>query len=183
MSKQISTHRVRQISELAVQLVLDSNISKAPVNVGLIVKKAGISLEETDLGEDMSGLLFVHLDKAVIAYSSRQGIQRKRFTIAHELGHYMLHKELNSDTVFVDKDFIVKYRSNKLYSDVEMRQEQEANAFAAALLMPKDFIFEELNKESLQSLQESELIERLATIFEVSVPAMTFRLTNLNLLF
>ncbi len=183
MSKQISNSRVKQITDIAFQLVSDANILKAPININLIVKSSGITLEETDLGEDMSGLLLIHDNSAVIAYSSRQGSQRKRFTIAHELGHYMLHRELNADTVFLDKDFIVKYRSNKLYSEVEIRQEQEANAFAAALLMPKEFIFDELNKESLKSLHESELIERLASIFEVSVPAMTFRLTNLNLLF
>lgn len=184
MAKSISHLKYKQIADLSYQMVVNAGMLQAPVNVQRIVELCGVTLEEADLGDEISGLLVSHGDNARIAFSSNQGEQRKRFTIAHELGHFLLHKESDgSDTVFVDKDFIVKYRSNKLYSESELRQEQEANAFAASLLMPKEFIFDELNKERNKSLGESELINELASVFEVSIPAMTFRLSNLNILY
>lgn len=183
MSRPISNYKFKQVTDITFQMVVAANILKAPVDVDVIARSCGVSIEKTDLGDDVSGLLVIHGDRAVIAYSTNQGEQRKRFTIAHELGHFILHKDSEGDTVFVDKDFIVKYRSNKLYSEVELRQEQEANAFAASLLMPKEFIFDELNSERLRNLSESELIPELAKVFNVSVPAMTYRLSNLNVLY
>lgn len=183
MSKAISNLKFKKVTDAAVQLLINSKVTRAPVDVVKIAKLSGVIVEQTDLGDEVSGLLVIHSGQGVIAYSPDQGDQRKRFTIAHELGHYILHNQDSADAVFVDKDFIVKYRSQKAYSEIEVRQEQEANAFAASLLMPKDLIFEELKKERLQSMSESELIEELARIFDVSIPAMTFRLSNLNILY
>lgn len=183
MARLLSSLKLRQIADLTYEMVMNAKILEAPVDVDLIVKYCGVTLEETDLGMDVSGLLVANGDTAVIAYHPDQSEKRKRFTIAHELGHFALHRDAKNETVFVDKDFIVKYRSNKSYSDVEIKQEQEANSFAAALLMPKEFIFHELNKQSMRDLSESNLIDALAAKFNVSVPAMTYRLTNLNILY
>ncbi|WP_316753656.1 ImmA/IrrE family metallo-endopeptidase [Pedobacter gandavensis] len=183
MSRAISNQRLRQISDITYNMVLSSLPISRKVNVENIAKLNGVQVQPTDLGEDVSGILVVQEDNAVIAYNPSQLSQRTRFTIAHELGHYILHLDNSKDTVFIDKDFIVKYRSNKVYSEVELRQEQEANAFAASLLMPKEFIFEELDQLNAENLTETQLIERLAEAFDVSIPAMTFRLTNLNILY
>jgi Zn-dependent peptidase ImmA (M78 family) len=183
MARLISSLKLRQIADLTLQMVTNAKIMNAPVDVDLIAKYCGVAIEETDLGTDVSGLLVVQGDTAVIAYNPDQSDKRRRFTIAHELGHFALHRDSKNETIFVDKDFIVKYRSNKSYSEVEIRQEQEANAFAAALLMPKEFIFNELSNDTMRNLSESQLIEELAAKFNVSVPAMTFRLTNLNILY
>lgn len=69
------------------------------------------------------------------------------------------------------------------YDPIEVQQENEANAFAAALLMPKHLIEKELFKEEYLNLKEVDVINRLAETFKVSNTAMTFRMTNLNLLF
>jgi Zn-dependent peptidase ImmA (M78 family) len=167
MSRPISNYKFKQVTDITFQMVVAANILKAPVNVDAIAKSCGVAIEKTDLGDEVSGLLVSQGDQAVIAYSPHQGEQRRRFTIAHELGHFILHKDSEGDTVFVDKDFIVKYRSNKIYSEIELKQEQEANAFAASLLMPKEFIFDELNSERLRNMSESDLIPELAKIFDV----------------
>ena len=88
-----------------------------------------------------------------------------------------------NNNLFVDKDFLVKYRGNNSYTHKELIQEQQANAFSAALLMPEEFVLDELKKQSTLKLSEIELIETLAKLFDVSVPAMTYRLNNLNLNF
>jgi len=183
MSRNVSGLKLRQVSDLAFQLVTSAGIMHAPVDVDLIAKCCQVKIEKTDLGDDVTGLLVAHGNLATIAYNPNQNEQRRRFTIAHELGHFVLHRNAESDTVFVDKDFIVKYRSNKTYSELELRQEQEANAFAAALLMPKEFILDQITSPKLRNLSEQDVIPKLATIFNVSIPAMTFRLTNLNLLY
>lgn len=183
MSKVISNLKFKRVVEVASAILERAGVTDVPVDLNPILKIAGVRAEAADLGQDVSGLLAIHDGNGFIAYSEDQSNQRQRFTIAHELGHFLLHKADGGDTVFLDKDFIVKYRSNKVYSETELRQEQEANTFAASLLMPKEFIFRELNKEDIRNLSESELIEKLALIFEVSVPAMTFRLSNLSILY
>ena len=64
-----------------------------------------------------------------------------RFTIAHELAHYILHTK--ETKLFVDKQ--VLYRDGKS-STGEILQEREANAFAASLIMPGKLITEEVEK-------------------------------------
>lgn len=183
MAKVASNLKLKRVTEVASELLNHVGIMKAPIDLERVLTAAGIKAEAADLGEDVSGLLAIHRGKGIIAYSEGQSRQRQRFTIAHELGHFMLHSAGGEDMVFLDKDFIVKYRSNKAYTETEMRQEQEANTFAASLLMPKDLIFNELSKPEIQKLAENDLIETLAQLFEVSVPAMTFRLSNLNILY
>jgi Zn-dependent peptidase ImmA (M78 family) len=183
MAKFASNLRLKRVAETASELLRLAEVKKAPTDLDKVLITAGIRAESADLGEDISGLLSIQKGKGMIAYNKDQLEVRQRFTIAHELGHFLLHKSEGEDTIFVDKDFIVKYRSNKAYTETEMRQEQEANAFAASLLMPRELIFNELAKPERQNLSENDLIERLALEFKVSVPAMTFRLSNLNILY
>jgi Zn-dependent peptidase ImmA (M78 family) len=181
MSRAISNQKFRYISELTAEMIGKMNINKPCIPIEKIAKSLGVQISEIDLGADISGMLVINDKDAVIAINPMQSPERKRFTIAHELGHFVLHKE-NNNSVFVDRDFIVKYRSNKPYSELEVRQEQEANAFAAAILMPQELVMTELARNDLQAQSESELIDTLSNLFNVSVPAMTYRLVNLNVL-
>ena len=83
-----------------------------------------------------------------------------------------------SQETYVDARFIVAARGDRasegVYSD-----EIEANAFAAELLMPENWLRSSL-KEPLDEFDDDE-IKRLAKDYKVSAQAMTFRLTNLNL--
>lgn len=163
----------------AHRVIRERGIRSAPIPVIDIAKAEGLDVIGYDLGEDVSGTLVIENGKGFIGYNPSHSKKRQRFTIAHELGHYLLHYTENH--LFVDKDFLVKYRRQTSYTNKELFQEQEANAFSAALLMPKDFILKELKSKSTIELGEIELIETLAKVFDVSVPAMTFRLNNLNL--
>ena len=93
-----------------------------------------------------------------------------------------MHNLQRENKLFVDKDFIVKYTSGNNYTQSELKQEQEANAFAAALLMPKDFVMSEIRQEKYYQIPEHKLIEKMAKTFDVSVLAMTFRLFDLQVL-
>ena len=97
--------------------------------------------------------------------------------ILHELGHFLLHK--NSQNLFVEKKVFFRDEESSLG---EEKREKEANAFAAALLMPSSFlkteIDEAVNKKSLES--DEDLVHYLSKKFDVSEIAMTYRLVNLN---
>ena len=171
----------RKIERRAMQLIADNRVTIPPVQVDEIAKNLGLGLLAYDLGDGVSGALVVENGKGFIGYNPIHPRVRQRFTISHEIAHFYLHNTNRQDKLFVDKDFIVKYRSANNYTIEELKQEQEANAFAAALLMPKDFVMLEIKKEKYHSLPEHKLIERLAKVFDVSVPAMTFRLSDLQI--
>lgn len=171
-------------SEEQANLILSNfKIKQAPTPVEEIAHKLNINVIEYNLGDSASGVLFINKEMATIGYNPQDPIARRRFTIAHELGHYIMHRDFNN--LFVDKDFMIKKfrNSNSSYTAKEYRQEQEANAFAAALLMPKHLIEVEMVKEDIYDLNEMELITQLAKKFQVSIAAISFRLANLNIYF
>ena len=180
----LSLNELVAIESKAFELVKQNHISLPEVNVDKIATSLGLQIIPYDLNE-ISGALIIENNKGFIGFNPSHSTVRKRFTIAHEVGHFHLHCHSGKDAkrkdqLFVDKDFIVKYRNANSYTYAELKQEQEANAFAAALLMPREFIQKELNKPSNKIIGENELIEHLANRFKVSIPAMTFRLDNLS---
>jgi Zn-dependent peptidase ImmA (M78 family) len=173
-----------KIEALVEQALEEANILNAPIPVETIARNCGAVVIPYELGEEVSGVLVVNDSKGVIGYNRSHPKVRQRFTIAHELGHLILHvNKSRKKELFVDKDFIVKLRSNKKYSPTEVRNEREANVFAAAILMPKKLILQELRKEKYAQLTENRLIEELAKIFDVSIQAMTYRFADLNYYF
>ena|ERR1700733_2600471 len=171
----------RKIETLANELIAKSEISEPPVPVDRIVEGYNITIREFDFEEGISGVLVITEDGATIGVNPGDTKTRMRFALAHELGHFLLHKETNE--VFIDKDFIVKWRnveSNGNYTVEEVNQEMEANAFAAALLMPKNLIEREMAKKEMVEMGENALLIELANRFDVSLPAIAFRITNIN---
>ncbi|MDX1752011.1 MAG: ImmA/IrrE family metallo-endopeptidase [Salinimicrobium sediminis] len=172
------------IEKKAIEVLENFDGKKAPINVEKIARMMGLEVIEDDLGENVSGVLFIRDGKGIIGYNPEENINatRKRFTIAHELGHYVMHR-LEND-VFVDnKQFRVEFNRDKRSSTGEVKHEREANAFAAALLMPKHLLQKEIEKMSFDLINEIEedIIEALANKFKVSKQAMTYRMLNLRL--
>ena len=111
---------------------------------------------------------------AVIGINSCHSPQRQRFTIAHEIGHLLLHADEN---LHVDKNFPIGLRS-KRPSNLVDEKEIEANQFAAALLMPADLIAEDVRP--LIGMDVLVAIHKLATKYGVSEQAMSVRLSALR---
>ncbi|MHA4808400.1 ImmA/IrrE family metallo-endopeptidase [Flavitalea flava] len=169
----------QKCEDTAQQMISDFKIIEPAVDIFGIVKGMSIELLEYNLGDDTSGVLVIQNGKGIIGFNPKEAQVRRRFTVAHELGHFLLHRTTND--LFVDNFFLMKFRKNNAYTEEDYRHEQEANAFAAALLMPETFLEEEMKKMEYQRLSEADFIGRLARKFEVSIPAMTYRLTNLNI--
>lgn len=99
---------------------------------------------------------------------------RRRFTIAHELGHLLLHKD---EKLHIDERFPIGFRDG-VSSLAEDDNEIEANQFASELLMPLEFLAKDLKDLSLD-MESEEAIAELANRYQVSLQAMTIRLSRL----
>jgi Zn-dependent peptidase ImmA (M78 family) len=169
----------REIEEKVSGLLHKHEIGEAPVRVDLIAKGEGIAILESAFDGDVSGALLRSSGLTGIAVNSRQHPNRKRFTIAHELAHYLLDHTTEDH---IDWQFSILRRDSKS-SDASDAKEIEANAFAANLLMPREFLKEDLrqyaNFRGEVELDQATRLE-LARKYSVSVEAMTYRLTNLG---
>ena len=167
---------IKRIESLATSILSELNITSAPVDIKGIAKHKGITIKPYDLGETVSGMLLIKEGDGIISYNPSESMVRQRFTIAHELGHFLLHKK--TQDVFVDKLFQVHFR-NENSATGQDNQELEANAFAAAILMPKDLLQTEIQSHHFD-LGDETAMKELAKLFSVSLQAMTFRMVNLG---
>ncbi len=112
---------------------------------------------------------------------------RQRFTLAHELGHLVLHSfdDLHYDRKEYGSGFgRVRMRDSES-STGENRDEVEANFFAAELLMPGDLLYQELKSRETHDFLESDFdaaVKLLAKQFKVSPQALTVRLVQIGIL-
>lgn len=164
------------IEEKAERLLIDANCFSAPIDVRKCAEHLSIELQDLDLDHDVSGFIIIKKDSSTIGYNKANPAKRIRFTLAHELGHFMLHSD--DVPLFIDKT--ERFNRDGNSSTGEIMREREANAFAAALLMPEKLVREQV--ETLKTADDNNYIKELASKFGVSNQAMTIRLTNLGLL-
>lgn len=150
-----------------------------PIKIESIVKDLNIDLVKYTFDDDISGVLVLSGSQPTIGINHNHSEVRKRFTIAHELGHYILHRD-KGNVMFMDK---VLYRKNsEEYNVKDERLEKEANYFAANLLMPEAAVRKWFAKSEQTDFYEDSNIKNLAEKFKVSSSAMTYRLINLGLI-
>lgn len=168
------------MEDRAAEILKKLKIDKAPVPVERIAKHLGATLqfEPFDGKDDVSGMLFRDAERTVIGINSKHVRTRQRFSIAHELGHLQLHK----GKMYVDARVNFRDAVSGLAIDQE---EIEANAFAAALLMPQTLVLNEIRKaiKKRESHDVPVIVDELARAFDVSKQAMEIRLKNLGLIF
>ncbi len=155
----------KSIEETVETLINDYNLTP-PINLESICKNLNIKIKEVDFDDGLSGML----TKQTIYLSTNIHENRKRFTLAHELGHYLIHKKQDNSYKGV------RFRSEHIASQ-EKNEEREANHFASLLLIPTKFINDEI--KDLQEISEEFILE-LAKKYQVSSIAMTIRLEKLG---
>jgi Zn-dependent peptidase ImmA (M78 family) len=178
-------NRVKWAEKKAYKLLENLNIDQIPIPVEEIAKRLDIKISYEPFEGDLSvsGLLYRDNSHTIIGVNSNESDKRQRFTIAHELGHFILHE---GDQLHVDHNFKVNFR-NSVSSQGSNSNEIEANAFAASLLMPEHLISEAYettisNGVDPFSDDHSEEVALLAKLFNVSQTAMLIRLGKLGLL-
>jgi Zn-dependent peptidase ImmA (M78 family) len=164
-------------AKAAAREILDRFGSKIPIKIDAIVKAHDIEIfEDNELESFVSGILMMKAGRVGLVINHYHSESRKRFTIAHELGHYLLHRDTSS--VFIDETPLF-YRGARSERDVDTR-EVEANVFAAELLMPEEAVRADL-KAAPARAKDSVAIGKMATRYGVSGTAMQYRLQQLKL--
>lgn len=137
---------------------------QAPVDVLGLADALGLQVWEDDINPFSGALKKDPLHGGISGYSlivnAVEPLPRKRFTIAHEIAHFILHRD---QLVHGDIEETL-YRGG--LSD---RLETEANKLAADILMPLSLIEDLINKGITS-------IEELAEALEVSKTAIGIRL-------
>ena len=165
------------IADRAQELLQSNKVTEPPVPVVRIVRKLGVRLRFSPLDSELSGMIYIKKNKPIIGVNAFHHPNRRRFTIAHECGHLILHKAQITKEVHVDKAFPMLMRDSVSAAGVN-KMEIEANLFAAELLMPESFLTKALGNEPFDIDDES-AVSALARSFKVSPSAMRFRLGNL----
>jgi len=138
----------------------DRNI---PVDVRALAERAGVRVcEKRDL-DGAIGMFSLIDNNPTINYSPGQPRVRERFTIAHELGHYVL----GHGNSFRD-------HPSSFFSDVPDYRERQANAFAAETLMPEVAVKYLIMERNIND------INVMSAMLDVSQAAMGYRLRNLG---
>jgi Zn-dependent peptidase ImmA (M78 family) len=170
-----------QITKLVEQLLKRASVTKPPVPVERIARLLDVEIRYVSFQGDISGMVAREGKHPVIGVNTSHSTARQRFTIAHEIGHLELgHLPEGSggDGVHIDRDFKVMLRDSNS-SQATDPTEIEANAYAAALLMPRSMLIKEQELSSGFDIEDDRLIQGLAARYKVSTQAMSFRLNNI----
>lgn len=136
-----------------------------PVKVGVIATGLGLTLKKASLSAGISGEIKNDNGSFLIRVNRHDVSTRQRFTVAHEIAHYLLHRELIGDGIVDD----ILYRSSLSDS-----MEAEANRLAADIVMPWHLLNEFLHANKTLSVEQR--MEKLAFAADVSVTAIKIRL-------
>ena len=158
-------------SSLQGMEIIRKHQKSAPVQTIPIAEALGLSCYRVSSWPDTTSGMIVRDEERggdsgfAIYVNAKHSEVRRRFTIAHEIAHYVLHRDLIGNGITED----ALYRSG--LSDAV---EQEANGLAAEILMPRHLVRAWFDKGLRDPVE-------LASMFEVSQQAMEFRLANLGL--
>lgn len=155
-----------------IEIINSSRPANPPVNVDMLARDLGLLVfHQTGLGADIAGKIIRDTRKMasagyIIFVNASDNPRRQRFTIAHEIAHYVLHRDLIGDGI-TDSAL---YRSS-LGDDYE----RQANRLAADILMPAQLV---------RAVYRSGVVSYapLAEAFQVSMEAIKIRLQELRLI-
>ena len=159
----------------AVDLLRRCDVQHPPVPVEDLARECGAVIRREMLDSDMSGMVYrLNPSRAVIGVNTKHSTTRQRFTIAHELGHLLLH---DSEQLHFDDKFVIGFRNTESSLAMDPK-EVEANQFAAELLMPISLLRRDLQALGSFDADSDEVIVNLASTYEVSTAAMAIRISR-----
>ena len=174
----LDAKRKKEIEQLAENFCRKNNIFNYPVPIVKICEQNDIQVFEKYLPNQTSGFIVIQEEDfnnyktgRLITINLSDTAARRRFTIAHELAHYVLHKSSNE-----------KLYAHRNIGEVT-EEEQEANLFASCILMPKSLIMaalKKLDEDFLGDVTSHAKIMFISSRFAVSRAAAEVRLKQLN---
>jgi Zn-dependent peptidase ImmA (M78 family) len=165
----------------AQQVLAELGIKSPPTPLEKIARAQGAVIRYAPLDDALSGMVYIKDTVPIIGVNSLHHPNRQRFTIAHELGHLVLHRAMLSNEVHVDKEFSA-FDGTRLNRDAKSAAgtediEIQANQFAAELLMPRAFIDQALAGKQID-IEDDGPIEELAKKFRVSKQALEYKIRS-----
>lgn len=147
----------------AWDLLFNFNFTEPPIDVESLCEKLNIDIIYEDLDQIYAFFIQKNAKKKIILNKNKISYDTKtRFTIAHELGHYILpnHRLIYNCSI----DDIMNFNSNK-------KEEREANEFASELLMPKNIFLKDVKEHELNF----DNIMKLSNIYQTSLTATAIK--------
>ena len=151
-------------TDYALALYQHIDLTKPPVELPSILKAVDISVQAADLGGSALGYSVQMNERPLIIVDRGLSLARKRFTIAHELGHCIMHPG----------------RGQLARTERTGRLERQADIFAATLLMPEPMVRSWWDRCRRRGFEEA--VRQMAWDFQVSRRAMEIRLEELGFL-
>lgn len=165
---------LEELADLAEQIA-EENLLKGQVNLEKIARKQNINIIEDDYGDCFvgelvheSGKFYIHLNTA-----RNDLVSRKRFTLAHEYGHYFIDDHRNKLKQGISLAHTADYT---MFSHNPI--EKQANHFASNLLMPKKRFLKKCSKHE----PGFESVFALKEMFNTSIECTALRYISLNIL-
>ncbi len=150
-----------------VRSQIDEFLSEHPVKLGALAKRLGVKVLLSTLRRGTSGQIGQENGEFVIRINRHEAKHRQRFTLAHEIAHFLLHR----DMVVADGGWS---ENVLLRSGQPDNVEYEANRLASDLVIPSAQLAEAAGNYS--GPITSEAIEDLARRFRVSTAALEIKL-------
>jgi Zn-dependent peptidase ImmA (M78 family) len=160
--------------------VVANHIARAPVDAPAVDLSAvfddlGVLYEERPIWGSESGWIERDGETFKVVVNAAEPEKRRRFTAAHELAHFLLHRDL------MDHGGRMNRHTDHLFGEPEPKQETaikphhevQANRLAAQILMP--------GRRVSELVKAGKTVEELAQAFHVSRAAMEIRLKTLGL--
>jgi len=151
----------RLVSDYGLREPEDISVEAIALDLGVYVVEAPLKGSSARLIRQGNGGL-------VRVNSGIRSEGQKRFCVAHELGHFVLHEKMSQLVFCTSKDMLLGYQ--------QQPEEAEANAFAAELLMPEPFFREKCFQGELRL----RTLEGLARLFRTTISATAYRYVELG---
>jgi hypothetical protein len=151
------------------QAIIARYITEVPVRLGALAAELGLEVRSATLPHGKSGQI-APSETAPSGFTVRinrhESKERQRFTLAHEIAHFLLHRDKIKNGIMES----VLYRADGITN----REEVEANKLAAEMVMPAAEISKRIANR--KNKIDEELVKEFAREFRVSAPAMEIRL-------
>lgn len=158
----------KKAEKAAAEMLEESWNGTLPIDPVRIAKSLGVEVLDVHPKQNVSGALVKKKgEDPSILLNAKDSRNRKRFTCAHELGHY-IRRATRPEQQYE----YVDYRDERSSTGTD-EEERYANSFAASLLMPEVAV-KGLHDQGMAAF-------RMAKIFGVSPESMQYRLDNLGL--
>lgn len=167
---------IEKVSDITKKIIQDLKSQEFPIPIVKIMKELNFLVGTQELEDNLSG--YIVIDNVVekkfgkdrlICVNSKDSLGHQRFTIAHELAHFIFDYKPTENNL----EYYNTYKTDDEDDEIERR----ANKFAANLLMPED----EFKRKYNELKNDDEKYIKLVEYFEVSRRAIDRRIVELGL--